>query len=235
MKTRLIVTVLMAVAGVLSCYVNAADSTDSAEKVVEEKWIVLFDGSNLDAWRGSSPQRPVGSKWSIVDGVLQIDPAAQGSGGDILTKQEFTDFDLVLDFKLTQGANSGIKYYFANGLGLEYQLLDDDKHPDARGGQNGNRTLASLYDLIAVRPGKPVKPIGQWNTARIVAKDNTIQHWLNGTLVLEYQRGSDSYNQLVAISKYKNDRNFGMAPKGPILLQDHGDKVFFRNIRIRPL
>jgi hypothetical protein len=227
MKTQLTLTTLLIAAVLLGCTINAAD-----EK--KNDWTILFDGTNADAWRsGNSPTLP--DKWKIEDGALMFDPSIQGKGGDILTKTEYSDFELELEFKMTQGANSGIKYYFANGLGLEYQILDDANHPDAKNGQNGNRTLASLYDLIAARADKPVKPIGEWNTARIVAKNDTIQHWLNGKLVLEFTRGSDAYNQLVAISKYKDAKGFGMAPKGPILLQDHGDKVWYRNIRIRPL
>lgn len=227
MKTQLTLTTLLIAAILLGCTTNAADENKNG-------WTILFDGSNTDAWRSVNAQT-FPDKWKVVDGALMFDPSAQGRGGDIITREQYGDFELVLDFKISEGANSGIKYYFVNGLGLEYQILDDAKHPDAKNGQNGNRTIASLYDLIAARADKPVKPVGQWNTARIVAKDNTIQHWLNGQLVLEYQRGSDAYNQLVAISKYKDAKAFGMAPKGPILLQDHGDKVWYRNIRIRPL
>ena len=149
-----------------------------------------------------------------------------------------------LDFKLTKGANSGIKYFVdtdinkgpGSSIGLEYQILDDENHPDARlGNHEGSRTLASLYDLIKVDPDKPVNPVGEWNHARIVSRDNHVEHWLNGMKVLEYERKSDSYKKLVAESKYKVWPNFGEADQGHILLQDHGDRVAFKNIKIRPI
>ena len=227
MKTQLTLTTLLIAAILFGCTTNAADETKA-------DWTILFDGSGTDAWQSSKSQA-FPDKWKVVDGALMFDPSIQGNGGDIITKDQYSDFELALEFKISEGANSGIKYYVVNGLGLEYQILDDAVHPDAKMGQNGNRTIGSLYDLIAARADKPVRPIGQWNTARIVAKDNRIQHWLNGKLILEYQRGSDAFNQLVAISKYKDAKGFGMAEKGPILLQDHNDKVWYRSIRIRPL
>ena len=149
-----------------------------------------------------------------------------------------------MDFKLTKGANSGIKYFVdtdlnkgpGSSIGLEYQILDDDNHPDAKlGNHEGSRTMASLYDLIKVDPDKPVNPIGEWNHARILSKDNHVEHWLNGMKVLEYERKSDTYKKLVSESKYKIWPNFGEADKGHILLQDHGDRVSFKNIKIRPI
>jgi hypothetical protein len=156
--------------------------------------------------------------------------------------EQYSSFDLKVDFKLTEGANSGIKYFVTeeqpqtpgSAIGLEYQLLDDARHPDAKLGINGNRTLASLYDLIPATNKKP-KPIGEWNTARIVVKGKLVEHWLNGVKVLEYERGGKEFLAHKAESKFKDRKDFGEAPKGHILLQDHGNQVFFRNIKIRSL
>jgi 3-keto-disaccharide hydrolase len=164
-----------------------------------------------------------------------------GQGGDIITVEKFSDFELSVDFKLSPGANSGIKYFVDPGLnkgegssiGLEFQLLDDALHPDAKLGKNGNRTLASLYDLYAAPTTKKTNAIGEWNTARIVSRGAHVEHWLNGEKVLEYTRFTPQFRADVQGSKYKTWPDFGELREGHILLQDHGDAVSFRNIKIR--
>ena len=148
-----------------------------------------------------------------------------------------------MDFKITEGtANSGIKYYVdtdinkgpGSSIGLEYQILGEN-HPDYEiGAQKGSRKMASLYDLIKADP-IPVNPVGQWNTARIISKDNHVEHWLNGAKVLEYERKSDDFRKLVSESKYAKLQDFGEVERGHILLQDHGDRVAFKNIKIKKL
>ncbi len=217
-------------------------SCQSNTQRCQKGWTILFDGKDVSQWRGVNSDAFPDKGWIVQDGVLVRDPAL-GSPGDIITREQYGNFELVVDFKITEGANSGIKYYVVEalsaggkaGIGLEYQVLDDDRHPDAKMGKNGNRTVGSLYDLIAAPADKPIKPVGQWNTARIVAKDMTVEHWLNGKKIVEYKRDDPAFRKLVAESKYKDYPNFGLAEKGPVLLQDHGDKVFYRNVRIRKL
>ncbi|WP_409552700.1 DUF1080 domain-containing protein [Allomuricauda sp. CP2A] len=213
----------------------------------EEGWELLWDGETTKGWRGAKLDHFPEEGWTIENGELTVLPSGGGeseAGGDIVTEKQYGNFELKLDFKLTEGANSGIKYYVdtdlnkgeGSSIGLEYQLLDDEVHPDAKlGNHEGSRTLASLYDLIQADTTKYVKPIGEWNSAHVISNNNHVEHWLNGMKVLEYERSSDDYKKLVSESKYKIWPNFGEAEKGNILLQDHGNKVTFKNIKIKEL
>jgi hypothetical protein len=211
-------------------------------------WRLLFDGSTPKGWVGAYQKSFPDHGWKIDTGVLTV-LAGKGemstNGGDIVTTGQYKAFDLSFEFRLTPGANSGVKYFVTlkeehtgnAGIGLEYQLLDDSLHPDAKLGRDGDRTLSSLYDLIpANKQRRFLRPMGEWNTGRIVVqRDNHVEHYLNGVKVLEYDRGSADFRALVAISKYKIYPNFGEAAEGHILLQDHGNEVSFRSIKIREL
>nr|WP_242527981.1 DUF1080 domain-containing protein [Muricauda sp. CAU 1633] len=213
----------------------------------EAGWELLWDGETTTGWRGAKLDNFPEAGWQIENGeltVLASDGGESAAGGDIVTEELYGNFELKLDFKLTPGANSGIKYYVdtelnkavGSAIGLEYQLLDDARHPDAKlGNHEGSRTLASLYDLIQADPAKYVKPMGEWNSAHLISNNNHVEHWLNGMKVLEYERSSDDYKKLVSESKYKIWPNFGEAEKGNILLQDHGNRVTFKNIKIKQL
>ena len=215
---------------------------------------LLWDGKTSNGWRGAKLDGFPESGWQMKDGILTVlatDGGESTGPGDIITTDKFSDFELELDFKLTEGANSGIKYFVdpelnkgkGSAIGCEFQILDDKRHPDAKKGVAGNRTLGSLYDLITAenlsiedRPkGKFFKGVNQWNRARIVAKDGKVTHWLNNEKVVEYDRHSQIFAALVNYSKYKDWPNFGRWAEGPILLQDHGDTVHFRSIKIREL
>ena len=210
-------------------------------------WKLLFDGKTNRGWVGAYKNTFPEKGWNINDGVLTIqksDGSESNSFGDIVTTEMYSAFDLAFDFKITEGANSGVKYFVTlsegnkgSAIGLEYQILDDAKHPDAKQGIDGNRTLASLYDLIkANKQPRFVRKPGEWNQGRVVVyPDNRVEHYINGVKVVEYVRGSKEYRDLVAISKYKIWPNFGEAKEGRILLQDHGDEVSYKNIKIKPL
>ncbi len=223
---------------------NLPNNLDAQEKA--QGWRLLWDGKSAKGWRSASADAFPTKGWSTANGELAVQ--AQGGGGDIMTDEQFDAFELQMDFKTSAGANSGIFYLLtspkdpASGapLGLEYQILDDEKHPDAKMGIDGNRTLASLYDIYpraTLRTNVGVKPeVGAWQHARIVSRrDGSVEHWLNGVKVLEFNRRSPEYRAKVAGSKFKATPGFGEAERGRILLQDHGDAVSFRSIKIRKL
>ena len=221
-----------------------------SESEKRKGWRLLWDGKTSTGWRKFNADAFPSVGWAIQDGVLKVLSSHQDStkrGGDIISNEAFSNFELELDFKVTVGANSGLKYFVQEdrkskataGLGPEFQILDDQNHPDAKAGVGGNRTTGSLYDLIAAEnlsegsTEKRMNPPGKWNKLRIVSKDGHVEHWLNNLKTVEYDRHSQVFRNLIAKSKYSPHPKFGQAPTGHILLQDHHDEVHYRSIKIR--
>ena len=212
-------------------------------------WRLLWDGETTAGWRGAKLDGFPAAGWTIADGVLTVEATDGGEAtgpGDIVTERHYGDFELVFDFRLSEGANSGVKYFVdpalnrgaGSAIGCEFQLLDDARHPDATAGVAGNRTAGSLYDLIpahnrAYGRGTQVNAPGEWNRGRIVSRGGRVEHWLNGEKVVAYDRHSQAFAALVATSKYRDWEGFGRWPQGAILLQDHGDRVSFRSVKVR--
>ncbi|MBQ3582213.1 MAG: DUF1080 domain-containing protein [Alistipes sp.] len=229
---RLLFVVLL-VCGV-SFAATAQEHNTLTKKERKAGWQLLWNGRDLSGWKSNSPNGDMNKGWKAVDGELVI---MAGSGaGDIITEKRYHDFELSVDFKITEGANSGIKYFIGeNGsIGCEFQILDDENHPDAKMGFNGNRRLGSLYDLIPA-DGWALVAKRDWNTARIVVRGNHVEHWLNGVKILEYEKNNDMWDTIVSHSKFAKVENFAGGDGGHILLQDHNDEVHYRNLKIREL
>ncbi len=220
-------------------------NNELTSRETEEGWKLLWDGKTTEGWRGAKMTTFPEGGWAIKDGVLSTFESGGGESvgaGDIVTVQKYKDFELIVDFNYTPGANSGIKYFVntdlnkgeGSSIGCEYQILDDKLHPDANAGISGTHTLAALYDLIPPQPKRDNGP-DQWNRATIIVKGNHVEHWLNGQKTVEYERGNDAWRALVAKSKYKVWPNFGEAEEGHILLQEHGNMVHFKNIKIKEM
>ena len=222
-------------------------------------WRLLFDGRTLAAWRGIGYDTVPSAHWVVVDGTIKkvasgnVPRVADGRplvGGDLMTIDSFADFELSWEWKVTPGANSGLKYNVSetmstaqggagtNGgpthsaLGFEYQILDDDRHED---GKLPTHRSGALYDLIAPSDAKAARPVGQWNRSTVIFRGNHGEHWLNGRKIVEFELGSARMDSLLAKSKYRSIPGFGDRRTGHIVLQDHGDEVYFRNLKVRSL
>lgn len=224
----------------INAMVNVLSPTEQ-----KEGWKLLWNGKDSEGWRGARLDHFPKQGWKMENGILKVlksGGAEAANGGDIVTTQKYRNFILKVDFKITAGANSGIKYFVSpdmnkgagSAIGCEFQVLDDERHPDAKLGVKGNRKLGSLYDLIPAPAEKPFIK-GNFNTAMIIVRGNHVEHWLNGVKLLEYDRNNQMWNALVAYSKYKNWPNFGNWEWGNILLQDHGDEVWYKNVKIKEL
>jgi hypothetical protein len=245
MRKHLVVSSVLMLASVVGEVAQGAPNTLSAKEKADG-WKLLWDGKTGTGWRSVHSQAFPDKGWVMKDGVLSVNETTGeegGNAGDIVTLKRYKNFELEADFRMTRGANSGIKYFVdadmnkgkGSAIGYEYQILDDAVHPDGKKGKDGDRTLASLYDMIPAAKDKPTRAIGEWNTAKIVVRGNHVEHWLNGVKVVEYERGTAEFRALVAGSKYKVWPGFADWPDGVILLQDHGFPVDFRSVKIHEL
>jgi hypothetical protein len=212
----------------------SADSAPVNRLTAEEKaagWKLLFDGSTLQGWRGYRKQSAPTNGWVAEGGWLKC--VARGRGGDIVTTEQFTDFEFAWEWRIPPKANNGVKYLVnekrSGGPGHEYQMIDEATV------KPGKTATASFYDVLPPRADQTVKPPGEVNESRIVVQGNHVEHWLNGKKVLEYELGSPELKAALARSKFKEIRDFGTKVTGPLLLTDHGTEACFRNLKIREL
>ncbi len=205
------------------------------------KWEKLFDGKSLTGWHTYlKAGQPVSDKWKVEDNAIVL---TSGGAGDLVTDKEYGDFELEIEWKIAEKGNSGVifhvnedpKYRATYATGPEMQVLDDERHPDATKGRDGNHKAGSLYDLLPPSDFSVVKPAGEWNKAKLIIKEGKAEQYLNGKKVVEYPTNGPEWDKMVENSKFKGWPGFGKFQKGHIALQDHGDKVWYRNIRIREL
>jgi len=213
----------------------AADPNTLTDEEKSAGWKLLFDGKTTNGWVAIGKTEFPAMGWSVVDGTLFH--AKAGGGGDIVTTEKYLNFELTWDWKIGFAANSGVKYNLPiaeKNIGFEYQLLDDDNEPDGKRGGRLHQT-ASLYDLIEPPVDKKINPIETWNSSRLLVNGNHVEQWLNGAKTVEFEIGSDDLKARIAISKYKAVAHFGEKIASPILLQDHGGEITFRNIKLREI
>ncbi|MGF7140420.1 3-keto-disaccharide hydrolase [Roseimarinus sediminis] len=252
MKNRILFISSLVLAILASACAEKAGPNQLTKKEKADGWELLFDGSTMDLWRGYCMSDVPGA-WEVEEGTIHINGSGRGEagasdGGDIITRKEYQNFELALEWKVSEGGNSGIFYLARERCGNdsipmepiyksspEMQVLDNDRHPDAKLGKDGNRQAGSLYDLIPAVP-QNAKPAGEWNKVLITVYKGTVIHNMNGENVLEYHLWTDDWKAMCADSKFADWDDFvNTASKGYIGLQDHGDDVWFRNIKIREL
>lgn len=239
MKTLKIVLAAMCVLFAAGSFAEKPNKLTKKEK--KEGWVLIFDGKTSNGWRGYTKTKFPEKGWAIVDGTIRC--LEKGGGGDIIFDKKLTNFEFTMNWKIAEGGNSGLFIFGKEVEGKpiyqsapECQLLDNERHPDAKNGKNGNRKAGSLYDMIPADP-QYSKPAGEWNETKIVAKNGNIEHWLNGAKVVSYTIGDDNWKKLCAGSKFKDWPNFvnNPAKDGYLGLQDHGNEIWFKNVKLKEL
>ena len=240
----------LAAHGAVLCAQTRSNDLTAAER--SAGWRLLFDGRTLRGWRGLGYDTVPTAHWVVVDGAIKkiasgnVPKLADGQpaqGGDLITLDTFGDFELTWEWKVTPGANSGVKYNVSEelsmaqapnhaALGFEYQILDDDRHPD---GKLPSHRAGALYDLFPPSEKKHLMPVGEWNRSTVIFRGNHGEHWLNGERIVQYDLGTARMDSALAASKFRAIPGFATRRKAHIVLQDHGDEVYFRNIKVRDL
>lgn len=237
--------------GVVGMTAGAADPNTLSAEEKAAGWRLLFDGRSAEQWRSWNQKGFPAKGWVVADGCLKCEKTngrPNGGGGDLVTRDTFTDFEFSWEWRMAKGGNSGVEYFLMSRgkgakplfdgddgttlVGHEYQLLDDDSY---RGKSGPDRLTASFYDVIAPNSAKKLRPPGEFNESGLLVRGNHVEHWLNGAKVLEYDLGSAALNAAIAKSKYKSVTGFGEKRKTALLLQDHGEWIAFRNLKIREL
>jgi hypothetical protein len=235
------IPVAAALAAAMSLAAAAAAQQPNQLSPADRKagWTLLFDGASLDGWRAYKKPDAAGTRWVVKDGLLCLDPGDKSDtrgARDIVSTKAFSQFELSWDWRVSAGGNSGVKYFVLEdrdaAIGHEYQIIDDARHADAKVGPH--RQTAAFYDVLPAAD-RPIKPAGEWNTSRVVVRETEVEHWLNGTKVLSYTLDSPALREAIAKSKFKDVERFGKPQQGLILLQDHGDAVCYRNVKVRAL
>ncbi len=238
MKKISLILMLAIFVGAASQGKGQAGINTLTKKEVKEGWKLLFDGQNPSQWRSVNKETFPDKGWSVQEGCM-----VSGGGGSIVSRTEYGNFDLVWEWKMMDaGGNSGVKYFVKEGpkdaLGIEYQMLDDAGHPWTKDGRMkpfDYHTNGAVYEIYPPSSKKIDKPVGEWNTSRVLSKGNHVEHWLNGAKIAEYERGSEDFKVQVSKSKFKDVPNFGLHEKGLLMLTDHGSIVYFKNLKIREL
>jgi hypothetical protein len=235
-KPLTLTAALLTLASTLLLAADTPNTLTAPEKAAG--WQLLFDGQSLTGWRPYKTPKgkgEIGAGWKVEDGLLR--KLAGVKGGDIITDKQFDDFELTWEWRIEKGGNNGVKYLVTEqrsaAPGIEYQMLDDEAERWSKIPQKD--TTASFYQVLPPVADKGYKAAGDWNSSRILVKGNHVEHWLNGKKALEYELGSDAVKAAVAQSKFKKFPDFGLKSKGHLMLTDHQDAAWFRNLKLRPL
>ena len=239
MKSPVPVTAAVGLVLAVAAAVPWGPSLVTRTAAAEGGWVALFDGKSLQGWRGYRQADASNTRWRVEQGLLTLPARAKGEttrSVDLVTTDTYDRFELEFEWRVSPGGNSGVKYFVLedmnSAVGHEYQIIDDERHADAKLGEE--RQTASLYDVLAPA-GRKLRPAGEWNTGRVVVHEAHVEHWLNGARVLRYELGSAALKAAIADSKFKDVARFGTLQKGHIRLQDHNDQVWYRSVRIRPM